>query len=613
MNCRAFAAWRGWVLGGALLLAAWGAGCGGERGSGPADGGDGGRTIDGGADGTVAEGGPGDAGDDGGGGPGEGGMGDGGGVGPGPDLPEPGGPRSRAPVVGCNGAERPARRLASVEPVCEAVGGGRCWYVSPEGSDMPDGSFARPFAVPQEAVRRAGPGDVVYLRGGVYGEANAHVSSVPRWGDPSAGVNRGLLTIRRVSLPGWAGGESYAVRPGTEEAPILVRSFPGERACSDGAGGIRIGESGMDGVDMAYWRIEGITLVGAPIEIGGGSGNAAMPINQVHDIMVRYNEVFAYVTPGGGNPGLVRVNRGDGGGPYEIRIQANILHDLVPIDPDGVQRDWSTTNDTQHFGAVTTLSCETYLGPGCGGNGSVYIEGNHIYRVPQAFFFKNPARGPVVIQGNVVHDIRALGQWSPSNILLENNLFHGGAGLARIGGTGGPVEDEVFERLGHNLTVRNNTFVGFDQVIEFRIFASGHTIHGNVVQGLAIPYAERGWNNMGFVFQAQSWIRPDTAARIEDSQLARDNDFDDNCFVTPVEDFLAYGRRRRTDSGTDLTHLTLAQARERLGFDVASDRVDDPSAVFEDFAAGNYRVRSDGPCAGRGAEVPDWALPDGAR
>jgi hypothetical protein len=85
------------------------------------------------------------------------------------------------------------------------------------------------------------------------------------------------------------------------------------------------------------------------------------------------------------------------------------------------------------------------------------------------------------------------------------------------------------------------------------------------------------------------------------------NDFDDNCFVTTVPDFIAYGRRYDPGSGTELTHLSLDDARSMLSFELTSDVVSDPSAAFADFDAGDYRISDTGSCAGRGATVPAWA------
>jgi hypothetical protein len=485
---------------------------------------------------------------------------------------------------------------------CEAVAPARCWFVSPEGSADNDGTFASPFGTPQAAVRQAGPGDVIYLRGGVYDDANAHDSAAVSWGDESKGTIRSFISIARVSLPTWAGGESYDVAAGTEAAPITIRSFPGERACGSGAGSIRVGSLTHE---TAYWHIENITMHQAPINVSGGTGNASNPQNQTHDILIKGNEVYEYAVTGGGNPGLVRVNRGDGGGPYAITVDSNILHDIIPID-GGITHQWDTTTDAQHFGGVTTLSCETYIA-NCGGNGELTIRNNLIYHVPQAFFFKNPALGPFHVSGNVIHDVGSLGQWSPSNITFEDNLVfaaHGGA--ARVGGTGGSIAEDIFERIGHHLVMQNNTFIGFNTLVFFRTYASGHTIRGNVIEGLGLSMADASWDNMGYVVQDKSWVFPDTTADITASQLATNNDFDDNCFVTGESDFLAYGRRYDSNGNIALQHLSLANARSTLGYELASDVVSSPTGAFVDFDGGDYAIVGTGPCAGRGAKVPSW-------
>ncbi len=514
----------------------------------------------------------------------------------------PGGPAGTAPIVGCRSAERPARRLASPSPVCEAIGGGRCWYAAPDGSDANPGTFASPLRTPQEAVRQAGPGDVIYLRGGVYDDSHAHDVTPVSWSDSSRGTNRGFISVRSIQLPGWAGGTDYFVRSGTRAAPIRVTSFPGERACASGAGGIQIGSLGR-GREVAYWQIEGITLHRGSIFIGGGGGDAATgPRNQVHDILIRGNEVFEYSARGTGNPGLVKTDRGNWGGPYDITVESNILHDILPIDPDGVTRDWRTTRDTQHFGAVSALSCERYIDPDCVGNGRLTVRNNHIYHVPQALYLKNPSAGPFHVQGNVIHDVGRLGGWVPSNITFEENLVYRVAGGTLVGGQGRPVE-----RNGHDLVFRNNTLIGFDNVLTFVVYASGHTIRGNVIQGLSLTTSDGDWNNMGYVGQAASRYVADTASDFASSQLAMGNDFDDNCFVTATASFLSFSRRYDTGSGVRVQHLGYTDVATTMGHESSSDRVADPAMVFSDFSSGDYRISPSSPCAGRGAPVPGWA------
>lgn len=518
-----------------------------------------------------------------------------------------GGPIGAAPIVGCEEAERPARRLATVTEVCDASGAGRCWYVDADAAEGGDGSFASPFAVPQEAVRGAGPGDVIYLRGGVYDDDNAHDGAAVRWDDEAAGVQRRLISVTRVALPSWAGGTVYTVASGTAADPITVRSYPGERACAQEAGSISIGSLAQE---TAHWVFRELTIQGDGVFIGGGTrGDDGEPAHQTHHITLNQMEIFDFSGNERDNVGLVRINRGDWGGPSEITVSSNILHDLSVVE-DGVLLDWSETTDAQHFGSVTTLSCESYVMPygECVGTGRIVIRNNHVYRVPSAFFLKNPSLGPVEITGNVVHDVRYLGQWSPSNITFEDNLVYRGS-AAQVGGFGGDTGDLVYARAGRDLVMQRNTFIGMNTVAVFRVYASGHTIRDNVVQGLTYGEDDASWDHMGYVVQDANSNRPDDAVDIADAQIAIDNDFDDNCFVTDEADFLAYGRRRGTGSGTELTHLVLSEARATLAHEVSSVVTADRAAVFEAFDAEDYRIASDGPCAGDGATVPSWHTP----
>jgi hypothetical protein len=78
-------------------------------------------------------------------------------------------------------------------------------FVAPWGSDRADGTFEHPFRSLREAASRAAPGHVIYLRGGVYDEL---------------GLAGTAYTSVRVS--------------GTPDAPVLIKSYPGERAIIDG-------------------------------------------------------------------------------------------------------------------------------------------------------------------------------------------------------------------------------------------------------------------------------------------------------------------------------------------------------------------------------------------
>jgi hypothetical protein len=258
-------------------------------------------------------------------------------------------------------------------------------------------------------------------------------------------------------------------------------------------------------------------------------------------------------------------------------------------------------------GAITTLSCETYEGFGCGGNGALTIQNNHIYRVPSALFLKNPSQGPTSIRNNVIENVYSLGKWNSSNITFDGNLVVDAGGNTystniRAGGYGGSYQgNDIFLRSGHNFTFTNNTFIGRNMLIAFEFYASGHTFRDNVVEGLTQSMSSANWDWIGLIANHQYDPNVDREPLLEDSQLAT-NTFDDNCYVVGTTDFIAYGLRR--SSGTD--HNNLTEARSGMGHDASSVVTTNHATAFEDFGAGNYRIAANGPCAGRGATVPDW-------
>lgn len=87
----------------------------------------------------------------------------------------------------------------SPQPSLRAMAGGKAWFVSPDGDDSQDGSFTKPWKSINHALKQLNPGDTLYLRGGVYFE-NVYCA--------------------------------IAARP---DAPITLRSYPGELAIIDGS------------------------------------------------------------------------------------------------------------------------------------------------------------------------------------------------------------------------------------------------------------------------------------------------------------------------------------------------------------------------------------------
>ena len=131
--------------------------------------------------------------------------------------------------------------------------------------------------------------------------------------------------------------------------------------------------------------IRGLEIVGGSVDLSG----------EIEDITIERCDIHDLTVHGGENPGLIRLNRG----PNDVRILNNRLHALFDRDQPG---EWANVSDAQHFGAVTTLSGETY--GGTDETGAIEIRGNTIFNVPQAFYFKNAAAGPVRIESNHLYD-----------------------------------------------------------------------------------------------------------------------------------------------------------------------------------------------------------------
>jgi hypothetical protein len=481
------------------------------------------------------------------------------------------------------------------EPACAAEGGARCFYVAPDGDDAGPGTIDRPFRTFRAAMTLAAPGDFIYARGGTYGLGNAMVSGVERDYDsyPATSCPEGQVLadeycfsdsyamIAIQDFSGWASTTpAYTVASGEEGRPITVRSFPGEHPVLDvGA----FTQRAVTGYLKAFWVVQGFEIVGGNVNLGGGTDT-----EQTHDITIRGCNVHDLTLDGGDNPGLVRIDRGDTGGPYNIAVLDNELHGIYDWEQPG---EWQNVPDMQHFGAVTTLSRENYFGYDGGGTGAIRIEGNTIYHCPQAFFFKNPMRGPVEILDNVIHDVGALGIMGAANVTMRGNLVHGvRGGWWAVGNEG--YEDERLQAIaGQNALIEANTFVGLDGLFGIRC-GTGHTITGNVFFGFTGRVEGANWDTPSFIAKSETYPDPmDPAASILQTITSGEN-----CFIVPFEDFQFVSRYIPPEvTGTGewhLDHWSRAEAGSIFGFDADSAVIveDDPAAVFVDPAAGDYHL-----------------------
>lgn len=510
---------------------------------------------------------------------------------------------------------------------CEASGAARCWFVALDGDDDGDGSFEAPFRTIVKGVSSAQPGDFVYLRAGVWGrEAERTATSCGDSRNRFTIVPLGDVDVYGVDEYGDLCSEkwpSFEVASGTAEAPITIAACPGEEVVLDGepdkfldpseviddshegwpesaprANPIQVVSAWRD---IAYWTVRGFEIRGGIVNINGwGNGDSGPELEaNPHHITIADNEIHDVMTWGGGNPGMVRINRGDWYGPYEIHVRGNHIHHMRDND----DADWSETSDAQHYGAVTTLSAETYLGVDRGGTGRVVIEDNVIHAIPHAFFFKNPAAGPIEIRRNRIYDVQAVGIDSSSNLTFEHNLVRTRRGFVRVGADVAGAEPGLYELAGQNAVVRYNTFVDLHLMLSCRS-GTGHTIEHNVVYGLWGQTAGANWDTPAVI--AKSEVYHDELAP-QDSLLQQIT-MDHNCYVGPHADFQHTSRYLPPEvTGADwiVEHHDLAAAQTTFGFDLNAVTVvtDEPSDLFVDYDGGDFTIRSESPCAGEGADL----------
>jgi hypothetical protein len=490
-------------------------------------------------------------------------------------------------------------------PTCEAGPGGTCYYVAPDGSDAADGSFEAPLGTFRAALERVEPGDVIYARGGTYGNANAMAFGVERMrsaggqGGCSAGETwaegacyrdrRALIAIQRYRS--WASrAGAYDVVSGTAERPLAVRAYPGEHAVLNVSG---FSTTAVEINARAHWTIEGFEIVGGMLNIEGGTLE-----EQAHDITIRGNDIHDVVVVGDDNPGLVRIDRGDTGGPYNIFVHDNALHGISDPRTPGQWQDGAY--DRQHFGAVTVLSREEYYGYDGGGTGYIEIVGNVMYDLPQVLFFKNPMAGPTEIRDNVIYDSHTLGNMTAANMRFHRNLvFDVRVGFERIGGRS-YSDPRMLPLSGSNAVIEYNTFVGLDSLMSLR-WGTGHRVERNVFFGMSSSVDGADYNMPAYISKHE--VAPDPVALSGSSLQGVRSDH--NCFFTPNARFQAVSRYlppSATGSGWRYDHFDLEQARTLLGFDVSSRMYveDDRAAVFVDPANGDYELVSPSRCPGMG-------------
>lgn len=142
---------------------------------------------------------------------------------------------------------------AGPDPDCEPQPAD--YYVAPNGDDANPGTEASPFATVQHAHDVAQPGDLIYLRGGTYFPAE----------------------------------QTRFRSEGTLEAPITLRSYPGEFPVIDGA---NVPEGNTESGSTPTWLFNDAKhwIVQGPLHLTNGRGAGVAIEGETTDIELRFIE-----------------------------------------------------------------------------------------------------------------------------------------------------------------------------------------------------------------------------------------------------------------------------------------------------------------------------------
>ena len=268
-------------------------------------------------------------------------------------------------------------------PVCEATGGGTCYYVSPTGNDANDGSFDFPFRNVQTGIDAIGtPGDVLYIREGTYYEH-----------------------VMRSSLAG------------TSQDPIKINGYPEEAAIIDGQ---------HTGTPLSLDQSpSNLVLKDLTIKNGGGDGSGydfSIVVWGADNLVFRNLDISGTVGPSDGTAGQLMIEDSN-----NILIENNVVH-------DGQFYTEAGANDPMNCGGIA-LNSHDYVS----GSRNITIRDNLIYNMPvgTAIWQKHPGEGPVYEYNNIIHDTHLGATIRNSNTFFHHNfIYNVNGGIVTIGGRG---------------------------------------------------------------------------------------------------------------------------------------------------------------------------------
>jgi hypothetical protein len=279
------------------------------------------------------------------------------------------------------------------------------YYVSTSGSDSNSGTLSRPFKTIEAAASRARPGDVIYIRGGVY----------PR--------------TKIQGVHGQAG------------KPVTFRAFPGERVVLDGKTKGALNQE--NNVLWLYDKVSYVVFDGLEITDTNPDIDVMrrLDLNKEADV----NEFLKKWASGINSkyPMGVRINpNGETGDIHDIVFKNMKVHHILNL---GI----SIQNDTRN---VTIENC--YFA-----NLGYPRSGYAVYTHNNGFIFRN----------NIVHTatyglhIFSEHDHYMTNVRIENNLFHNigwwpyyHISSKKVKPAGGRAI--MLNKYGDNAVVRNNLF-----------------------------------------------------------------------------------------------------------------------------------------------------------
>jgi hypothetical protein len=247
---------------------------------------------------------------------------------------------------------------------------GRQFFIALSGDDNNPGTRERPWRTFLNInTPQVGPGDVVYVRGGVYSEVHL------RGTDPdSAAVLR---------LTGYNG-----VVKGDLSAPIVIRPYPGERPVLDPQ---------FRGVGVVFeGDVRNVVLEGFTIRNGRGYG--VWLVDNPSYITIRSNRVRDADGQKGNNIGGIVIN-----GANHILIERNAVHG-----------NYLHSESNGNGANIFIFS----------GTNNITIRNNELYDSEHGVWYKHSGNGPATIENNYIHDCRLTGIYSASdNVTMRNNLL----------------------------------------------------------------------------------------------------------------------------------------------------------------------------------------------